>query len=381
MRIAHFADIHIGMQNVGTINPKTGVHSRIEDFENALNQVVDGTFEEEVDIVLFAGDGFRTREPSTTERMVFQRALQRWSSAGIPVVMLTGNHDMHTSSGRATALDIFSEVRGVHVINTPSVLQLDTNAGSIRIVGAPYPYESAWGKQPNVAQFVYDNMPPEQRFTPAAEILMGHFTIKGALTGSEQSMMLSDNGVSLEALRPNHFDYVAMGHIHRYQNMNPGGTHVMYSGSLEHIDMSEGPLKKGWILVDSMADYVPSFKEIRVRQFVTIPVDLRTGESLGNQVNRQTWSLSDAVRVVIDTHEDLPRVTPEMVGELVGPVHDLKVLYRIARTARYKVSNVSEHIESLDNDQLLALHLKLKDTEPDRAAALIKFSKQFMYDV
>jgi DNA repair protein SbcD/Mre11 len=380
MRIAHFADIHIGMQNVGAINPKTGVHTRIEDFENALQQVVAGTFEEEVDIVLFAGDGFRTREPSTTERLVFQRALQQWSSAGIPVVMLTGNHDMHTSAGRATALDIFSEVRGVHVLNKPSVLQLYTNAGSIRIVGAPYPYESAWGKAPNVGQFVYDNLPPD----PADNfnVLMGHFTVKGALTGSEQTMMLSDNAVSLEALRPEHFHYVALGHIHRYQNMNPdGATPVMYPGSLEHIDMSEGPLKKGWILVDTMTNCIPSFKEIRVRQFVTIPVDLRTGESLGNQVNRLSWSLSDAVRVVIDTHEDLPRVTPEMVGELIGPVHDLKVVYRVARTARYNVSTVNEHIESLDNDQLLALYLKLKDTEPDRTAALIKFSKQFMYDV
>jgi len=380
MRIAHFADIHIGMQNIGSINPKTGVHSRIEDFENALNQVVDGTFEEEVDVVLFAGDGFRTREPSTTERMVFQRALQRWSSAGIPVVMLTGNHDMHTSSGRATALDIFSEVRGVHVLNKPSVLPLSTGAGNIHIVGAPYPYESAWGKAPNIAQFVYDSLSTN----PADEVhvLMGHFTVKGALTGSEQTMMLSDHAVSLEALRPENFNYVALGHIHRYQNMNPTGvTPVMYPGSLEHIDMSEGPLKKGWILVDSMADYVPSFKEIRVRQFVTIPVDLRTGEPLDKQVNRLSWSLSDAVRVVIDTHEDLPRVTPEMVGAIIGPVHDLKVVYRVARTARYNVSTVNEHIESLDNDQLLALYLKLKDTEPDRAAALIKASKQFMYDV
>lgn len=380
MRIAHFADIHIGMQNIGTINPKTGVHTRIEDFENALQQVVAGTFEEEVDIVLFAGDGFRTREPSTTERLVFQRALQQWSNAGIPVVMLTGNHDMHTSAGRATALDIFSEVRGVHVMNKPSVLQLYTNVGSIRIVGAPYPYESAWGKGPNVAQFVYDNLPPEP--TDNINVLMGHFTVKGALTGSEQTMMLSDNAVSLEALRPEKFHYVALGHIHRYQNMNPDGvTPVMYTGSLEHIDMSEGPLKKGWILVDTMTNCIPSFKEIRVRQFVTIPVDLRTGESLGNQVNRLSWSLSDAVRVVIETHEDLPRVTPEMVGELVGPVHDLKVVYRVARTARYKVSTVNEHIESLDNDQLLVLYLKLKDTEPDRAAALIRLSKQFMYDV
>ncbi len=49
----HTADIHFGMENYGKLDTKTGIHSRLLDFEKALNICVDRAIAERVDFFLF----------------------------------------------------------------------------------------------------------------------------------------------------------------------------------------------------------------------------------------------------------------------------------------------------------------------------------------
>jgi len=66
MKILHFADLHLGVESYGHINPETGLSTRLEDFLKALDQVVDYALENRVDLVLFCGDAYKSREPSKT---------------------------------------------------------------------------------------------------------------------------------------------------------------------------------------------------------------------------------------------------------------------------------------------------------------------------
>ena len=107
MRILHFSDLHIGVENYGRIDPETGLSTRLGDFLAALDQVVDFALTQQVDLVLLAGDAYKGRDPSQTHQREFARRLSRLSGAGIPTFLLVGNHDLPNATSRANAVEIF----------------------------------------------------------------------------------------------------------------------------------------------------------------------------------------------------------------------------------------------------------------------------------
>jgi len=94
LKIIHFADLHLGVENYGDINPVSGLSTRLEDFLAALDQLVDYALENRADLVLFCGDTYKSREPSQTQQREFARRINRLTTGGIPIFLLAGNHDM-----------------------------------------------------------------------------------------------------------------------------------------------------------------------------------------------------------------------------------------------------------------------------------------------
>jgi DNA repair protein SbcD/Mre11 len=124
IRFIHTADIHFGMENYGRIDPKTGIHSRLLDFEKALNFCIDYALENTIDFFLFSGDAYKTIHPSPTQQRLLMRCFLRLYKADIPIIIIVGNHDNPLSFGKATSLDIFGElpVTGFHVFSKPGSL-------------------------------------------------------------------------------------------------------------------------------------------------------------------------------------------------------------------------------------------------------------------
>ena len=107
MRILHFSDVHIGVESYGSTDPDTGLSTRLMDFLATFDEVVDFALNNSVDLVLFAGDAYKSRDPSQTHQREFARRIARLSREGVPVFLLVGNHDLPHVASRATALDIF----------------------------------------------------------------------------------------------------------------------------------------------------------------------------------------------------------------------------------------------------------------------------------
>jgi len=107
MRILHFSDLHIGVENYGRVDSHTGLSTRLLDFLAALDEVVEYALAQKVDLVLLAGDAYKGRDPSQTQQREFARRLARLSSAGIPTFLVVGNHDLPHAVNRATAVEIF----------------------------------------------------------------------------------------------------------------------------------------------------------------------------------------------------------------------------------------------------------------------------------
>ena len=85
MKLVHLSDLHIGKR----------VHefSMIEDQKYILKQIGDIVERVKADGVLIAGDVYDKTVPSAEAVQVFDSFLTRLSGAGIPVYMISGNHD------------------------------------------------------------------------------------------------------------------------------------------------------------------------------------------------------------------------------------------------------------------------------------------------
>src|SRR6476469_9152078 len=97
IKLLHAADIHIGMENYGKINPATGLSTRLEDFCATFDEAVDRAIAEPVDLVVLAGDIYKTRDPTPTHQREFAARIHRLSAAGVQIMIVAGNHDIPLS--------------------------------------------------------------------------------------------------------------------------------------------------------------------------------------------------------------------------------------------------------------------------------------------
>ena len=268
----HFADTHFGVELYGRLDPETGLNTRLKDFRKSLTSAIDKALDEGVHLAVFAGDAYKTRDPRQTDQREFASCIRKLTDRGIPVVLLTGNHDMPAIRGRAHAIEIYRTlgVTHVHVLSRPEMLIVDTAAGPVRI--APMPYlikgysvarEEFQGKTLDETREMLENRYVEYIDNLAAEvrqandaiptILLGHFWATGATLSSWQKGYLDihEPQVPLSALTDPAFDYVALGHIHKHQDLNRHAQpHVVYCGSPDRIDFGEKDEMKGFVLVE-----------------------------------------------------------------------------------------------------------------------------------
>lgn len=303
IRLIHFADLHIGMERYGRMDPTTGLNSRVMDFLRRLSDLIDFAIARQVDLVIFAGDAYKTRDPNSTYRREFSWRIKQLADHGIPVVMVPGNHDLPVVATRASAIEIFATlaVPNVYVLEREEVITLSTRRGqTVQIASAPYPYISEWLSQAAyragsveatdrlITETMTDNiraMAAQVRRRPdIPAILVGHFSVDGAELGSERGIMIGrDVTVPRSVLADPSWDYVALGHIHKHQDLNPGAhPPVVYAGSMERIDFGEEREPKGWVLAEvrrghTTYEFVPHFAR-PARRFVTIDCDCRAAQ-------------------------------------------------------------------------------------------------------
>ena len=307
MKIIHFADLHLGVEMYGHVNPESGLSSRLEDFLQALDRLVDFALAERVDLVLFCGDAYKTREPSQTQQREFAKRIKRLSEGGIPLFMVTGNHDLPNALGRATATEIFDtlSVPNVYVVNKPGIHRIPTPSGDIQVATLPWVRRSALMAREDTKNldFAKINERLQQILTgiiaqQAAKvdpglptILAAHVWVLNAKLGTEKSMSIGQEHMLLLSSVANPiFDYVALGHIHKGQSLNEFPP-VVYSGSLERLDFGDENDEKGFYLIEIQADKTSGernttyeFHPIKARRFFTLHVDIQETDQDPNAV-------------------------------------------------------------------------------------------------
>lgn len=276
IKLLHFADTHIDMAgHSGRRDPETGLPLRVQDFLAALDTIIDTAIAEKVDVVLFAGDAYRDRTPAPTYQREWERRIVRLSQAGIPTVLLLGNHDISPAVGRAHTLQEFDtlNVANVHVIAKPRLLKPDNlNGVRLQVAAIPWVYRSGLVAREGI-ESTEANETIENRIGEIADemieqsdpdiplVLLAHGSVAGASLGYERTIMLgADFILPGRIVRNPRFAYVALGHIHKAQDLNEGQhPPVVYSGSIERVDFGEAQDEKSFVIAtiddDNKATY------------------------------------------------------------------------------------------------------------------------------
>ncbi len=233
IRILHFADAHINMVNYGRYDPNSGLPLRILDYLKSLDIIVDRAIDEKVDLVLFAGDAYKDRNPALTYQREWNRRIMRLSRAKIPTLLLVGNHDLSPTVGRAHALESFDtlEVPYVRVVDRPTFLHPEDLGGMpLQVLALPWISRSGLMSfldlKSNDISEVYEQMAASlvdlvsgwlDEIDPGLPVVLtAHCSVQGASYGIEHKVMLGRDLVLPGSLvKDPRLDYVALGHIHK----------------------------------------------------------------------------------------------------------------------------------------------------------------------
>jgi len=333
MKLLHFADAHIDMANYGRHDPETGLPLRVLDFLKSLDTIVDAAISEKVDMVIFAGDAYKDRSPAPTFQREWGKRIMRLSHAKIPTLLLVGNHDMSPATRRAHAIQEFKtlQVPFVKVLDEPSFLKPEdlwdvpvqviaipwiTRSGLMAKTGETNSTEAFSRIEENIGELIEGWLEETDPSLPI--ILTAHASIEGAKFGGERLVMLGNDLVLSGSLVKNpKFSYVAMGHIHKPQNVNEGyQPPVVYPGSIERVDFGEAKEDRFYVIahiekgVDTKVDWI---KLTGTRPFIERRAVLKSSENVTEILkNALPKDMSDAiVKLVVEYPRELDTLIDE----------------------------------------------------------------------
>ncbi len=404
MKIIHFADLHLGVESYGRIDPSSGLSSRFLDFLASFDQLVDYAIENKVDLVLFCGDAYKSRDPSQTQQREFAKRIKRLSENGIPVFLLIGNHDLPNAIGRATTTEIFDTlaVANVYVANRPDVHKIPTPSGIIQIVSIPWLRRSALLSKEDSKNLNFDelNQKLQQVLTDVIKtkakeldpklpsILAAHVWVSSARIGSEGSMTIGQEHVLLPSnVAHPAFDYIALGHIHKHQALSDEPP-LVYAGSLERLDFSDETDDKGFYLVEIKPDKKTgnrrvsyNFQPISGRRFITIKVNIEPQDQEPTSTILKAISQHEIADAIVRLQISLPQ---EIEGQILDgdirntlkEAHYYTIAKDIKRESRLRLGN--QTAEEITPIEALKAYLEDKKFSQSYSKLLLKYGEELI---
>ena len=381
MRLLHFSDIHIGMENYAKLDPQTGLSTRLLDFFNTFDFIVEKAISENVDAVVFAGDAYKSRDPNPTQQRGFGERIAKIAKK-IPVVLVVGNHDTPNAEGKANTLDIYSalEIDNVWVSRTPEYLEIPTKSGTLQIVTLPWLHKNDYKTAGDKLQLLYNKIKPS---SPA--IFLSHCEVEGASYGSEKGLAIAnDVTIPLPLLQDKRLSYVALGHIHKHQVLSKDPL-IVYSGSPQRIDFGEEKEEKGICLVEIEKSGQAKFQFIPTgaRKFLTIVVDLKGNDQDPTKTIIDSIEKHDVtdkiVRVIINIPAECDKEIQmdKIKKSLVKANYIAGISRNVERVERIKFDG-SEEVERLTPLEALRKYFEFKKIDPKKQKEIEQFAAQIL---
>jgi exonuclease SbcD len=259
MKVLHVADTHLGFSAYRKVEEETGLNQREMDIYRAFQTCVDRAIELRPDLFLHAGDLFDSVRPSNRAISFTMEQFVRLSEAGIPTVVIAGNHSTPKLRETGSVFKIFEHLEDVYPVYAGRYEPVKIGDFVVHCV----PHSDAMTMQQEVTKVVAD-----QNARYNITVLHAGVGSVGSFTSSEFNESVIPDGIL-----PSDMDYIALGHYHQMTRM---GEMNYYCGSTERLSFAEAGQEKGFLLADLDASKV-RFQTLPVREMI----DLRPIEAKG----------------------------------------------------------------------------------------------------
>ena len=352
MRIIHTADWHIGKSLDG--------FSRLEEQKKFLDFFVGQVERISPDIIIIAGDIFDTANPSAIAETLFYDTLSTISAnTSALTVIIAGNHDSPKRLASAKSLakshgiiiyeshDDEIEVgryKNANVIScNDGVIKVEINGKTANIIAMPYISENRLGESfADISKSDEDTaksfqgkfealIRKKEEFFDKDEfnIMIAHlFAIKASISDEKTGYSLGGAYIVDSSAFAKTADYIALGHVHKYQVVGGTDKRAYYSGSPIHYNKTEVKTQKK-VILDIIIDdeknlsvneiEIPIFKKIEIwnansiEEAVTMSLDKKDEESFV-YLNIKTDKVisNDDIRQIKSNKRDIIQITPIM---------------------------------------------------------------------
>jgi predicted phosphodiesterase len=234
MKIVHLADTHLGFRQFsGKLDPDRTLNQRECDVYAVWHRAVDVAIERHVGAVVHAGDLFDSARPSPRALAEAIDGFARLRDAGIPMVAIAGNHSTPRFRSGGSVFEILERFGVKAVWKEPQTIRI----GGVAFHAVPHEADARQLRD-DVAALIPDA-------DAAANVLILHAGLDGVPAPGYGEV----NAISLdrEILVHAPFDYIAMGHLHRFQAPQ---VNAIYPGSLERLDFGDVDGDKAVVEID-----------------------------------------------------------------------------------------------------------------------------------
>jgi exonuclease SbcD len=291
LKFVHTADTHLGFEvtKISQCHPQGRVWRADAIFNNFLT-VVQYALEHEVDLFIHSGDLFNKYYIPRKNLDSLARPLFDLARAGVPVLVIPGNHERSEFP-----FDLFHGSPGIFVFDRPKSLSLLLDGYTVGIAGFPFI------RNDSKRTFLKALMETEYRgLRSDFNLLVTHQAFDTATVGPVGFVFRPGRSdtVSRHTI-PLDFEYIAAGHIHRYQIL----THPLkpslpfvYPGSIQRMSFTERYEEKGFVEGELIKDRIETrFLPLPTHDMEMVEIDTagRTGAECENDIRNQFWRLRD----------------------------------------------------------------------------------------
>jgi DNA repair exonuclease SbcCD nuclease subunit len=307
MKIIHVSDTHIGFSAYRKVDQETGINQREMDIYRRFAEFADKAIEIHPDVVIHSGDLFDSVRPSNRAISVALDNLARITEAGIPVVVIAGNHSTPRLRETGSVFKILEHVRGLKAVYSGVYERMVQ--GDLTIHAVPH----------NEGDALFEQL---SKVCPDGDAVYNVETLHAGVSGLSVFKMgeFNETIVPSSYLRTD-MDYIALGHYH---NFSSAASNAFYAGSIERLTFAEANESKGFIVVDL---------DTKKREFIRLAaremLDLGPIDASG----MNAASLTDEISNVLETVSMEGRIVRLIVNRVPSALYKSLDFNRIVQRA------------------------------------------------
>lgn len=392
MKILHTADWHIGKV--------LHKHSLVPEMEMFLDWLIQLIENEDIDLLLVSGDIFDITNPAVKDRGVYYRFLSRLIGTNTQVIITGGNHD---SVGLIDAPQEILRHININAIGgakpelKDELVEVVDRNGDLQMVVAAVPFlrdrdlrnlhtdidfesraealKAGILKHYEMLSELSENLYPD---IPA--IAMGHLYAKGVSTSeSERDIHIGNAGAVESSIFPDHFQYIALGHIHRPQIIGKNPM-IRYSGSPIALSFSEKEDQKCVLLTELINGKLKEPEVVQVPKMRQLKKIMGNYDEVKEKLENYApdFELKSFVEIEI-TEDDFSEIILANVAQLITDFSDNENFTILKSKTNFKngakdTSDLFERGESIEDLKPIDVFEKLLEGEkiPEDKNQIIK---------